>query len=69
METDPRSRLLDRKGVAAFFGNIHPSTIYRHIRAGRLPAPIHVGGCSRWLRSELETALAKMLAQRSNGND
>lgn len=58
------SALLDAKAVGAFFGNIHPATIYRHIRAGHIPRPIHVGGSSRWLRSECELALAKMMEDR-----
>ena len=70
MQTVPNpadaDRLLDAKAVAAFFGNIHVATLYRGIRLGRYPRPVHVGGSSRWLRSELEQALSKMLEARND---
>jgi predicted DNA-binding transcriptional regulator AlpA len=67
MTTTPADadRLLDRRSVCAFFGNIHPATIYRHIRDGRIPRPVKVGGSSRWVRSECEQALSKMLEARN----
>jgi predicted DNA-binding transcriptional regulator AlpA len=55
--------LLDRKAVSLFFGGtkpLHAATVYRHIRAGLIPPPIHVGGCSRWSLAECEAALARM---------
>jgi predicted DNA-binding transcriptional regulator AlpA len=56
--------LLDRPAVSAFFGGtkpLHPSTVYRHIKAGRIPAPIKISvGCSRWSLAECEAALARM---------
>ena len=51
--------LLDRRQVCVFFGGnkpLDPSTLYRVIRLGRYPQPVKVGGSSRWLRSELESA-------------
>lgn len=65
-------RLLDAKAVAAFFGGtrpLNPATLYRGIALGRFPRPVHVGGSSRWLRSECEAALSKMLEQRSQSHD
>lgn len=60
--------LLDSKSVCRYFGGtrpIDPATLYRGIKKGRYPAPIHVGpGSSRWLRSECETALQAMIARR-----
>lgn len=60
--------LLDRAEVCRLFGGssrpLHPATIYRLIRAGKLPKPIHVGASSRWLRSECEAALAKIVEVR-----
>jgi predicted DNA-binding transcriptional regulator AlpA len=60
--------LLDRSDVCRFFGGtkpIDPATLYRGIRQGRYPRPIHVGpGSSRWLRHELEAALARMVEAR-----
>jgi predicted DNA-binding transcriptional regulator AlpA len=61
------SDLLDRREVCRFFGGtrpINPATLYRGIRLGRLPAPIKVGGLSRWLRTECEMALAAMITSR-----
>jgi predicted DNA-binding transcriptional regulator AlpA len=59
--------LLDRKAVQLFFGGtrpLHASTVYRHIAAGRIPAPIKISpGCSRWSLVECEAALARMTAR------
>jgi predicted DNA-binding transcriptional regulator AlpA len=61
--------LLDRAEVCRFFGGtrpLHSATLYRGIRRGRFPAPIKVGlGSSRWLRSECEAAVSKMVEARS----
>jgi predicted DNA-binding transcriptional regulator AlpA len=60
-----QNELLDLKSVCVLFGGLHPASIYRGIRAGRYPAPIHVGpNSSRWLLSECEAALAAMIARR-----
>ena len=40
--------LLDRRAACALFGDIHVAILYRHIRHGLIPRPIHVGGSSRW---------------------
>jgi predicted DNA-binding transcriptional regulator AlpA len=60
--------LLDRAEVCRLFGGskpINPSTLYRGIRQGRYPKPIHVGpGSSRWLRSECELVLRSMVDGR-----
>jgi predicted DNA-binding transcriptional regulator AlpA len=62
------AELLTLRDVCALFGGsrpIDPSTLYRGIRAGRYPAPIKVGpGSSRWLRAEVEGAIAAMVARR-----
>jgi predicted DNA-binding transcriptional regulator AlpA len=61
------AELLTLRDVCALFGGsrpIDPSTLYRGIRAGRYPAPIKVGpGSSRWLRVEVEGAIAAMVAR------
>jgi predicted DNA-binding transcriptional regulator AlpA len=60
--------LLDRGEVCRLFGGTRPinaATLYRGIRLGRYPKPIHVGRSSRWLRSECEAVLAGMVAGRS----
>jgi predicted DNA-binding transcriptional regulator AlpA len=38
--------------------------LYRHVRAGVVPHPLKVGALSRWLRSECETALSRMVEGR-----
>ncbi len=62
------NHLLDRTGVCHYFGGsnrpLNPSTVYRHIRNGRIPKPIKVGGSSRWLREECEAALQSMIEGR-----
>jgi predicted DNA-binding transcriptional regulator AlpA len=60
--------LLDKREVLRMFGGTRPlnaSTLYRGIRQGRFPKPIHVGGSSRWLRAECEAALREMMEARS----
>jgi len=61
-----QTMLLNRKEVCRFFGGINPATLYRHIRQGRLPKPVKVGGSSRWLRSECEAALQTMVDGRAS---
>ena len=62
-------QLLDKVEVCRFFGGTRPinaATLYRGIRQGRYPKPVHVGpGSSRWLRSECEAALQAMVAGRA----
>jgi predicted DNA-binding transcriptional regulator AlpA len=60
--------LLNRREVCAWFGGtrpLDPATLYRGIRKGRYPAPVKVGGSSRWLRAECEAALQSMIEQRA----
>ncbi len=40
------------------------ASIYRDISEGRLPAPIKIGGSSRWLKSEVDAKLAKAADRR-----
>lgn len=57
--------LLNKDETCSFFGGIDGSTLYRGIKLKRYPAPIKVGpGSSRWLKSECEAALAKMVEAR-----
>jgi predicted DNA-binding transcriptional regulator AlpA len=47
------------------FGGVDPSTLYRGIKLGRYPKPVKVGpGSSRWLKSEVEACLRRMLEVR-----
>ena len=60
--------LWERKDVLAYFGGkrpLHTSTLYRGIHDGLYPRPIHVSRTHvRWLRSECEAALDRMIAAR-----
>jgi predicted DNA-binding transcriptional regulator AlpA len=59
---------LDIKACSALVGGtrpVHHSTIYRLIARRLWPKPVHIGGSSRWLRSECEAALARMMEARN----
>jgi predicted DNA-binding transcriptional regulator AlpA len=63
--------LLDIDAVCRFWGGentpLNPSTIYRNIKAGIIPPPIHPGAnISRWVRSELRNARVRLMAERDN---
>jgi predicted DNA-binding transcriptional regulator AlpA len=60
--------LLDKQAVCRMFGGTRPintATLYRHIRHGRFPKPVKIGGSSRWLRRECEAALQAMVDGRT----
>lgn len=60
--------LLDRDEVCRFFGGptkpINAATLYRGINAGKYPQPVKDGTRSRWLKSECEAVLRRLIAQR-----
>jgi predicted DNA-binding transcriptional regulator AlpA len=56
--------LLDRRETCEFFGCIDPATLYRGIKINRYPRPVKIGGSSRWLREECESALQAMIQGR-----
>ena len=62
------AELWDRKDVLAYFGGnrpLHTSTLYRGIHDGLYLKPIRVSRTHvRWLRSECEAALDRMIAAR-----
>ena len=61
MQTD----LLDISEVCRLFGDVNASTIYRWIKAERLPKPVRIGpGTSRWVRAEVEDALRRIVEGR-----
>ena len=67
MNFDPVD-LMPTTETCGFFGGlkpIHPSTLWRGIKAGRYPPPIKIGpNANRWLRQECTVALAALIAQR-----
>jgi predicted DNA-binding transcriptional regulator AlpA len=61
--------LLDVTEACRFFGGnnspIHPTTLYKGIKAGRYPAPIKQGpGTSRWVLGECRASLRKIIASQ-----
>ena len=62
---------LDAPAACAFIGGtrpIHPSTLWRGVKAGRFSKPIKIGAQSvRWRRSELAADLDRMAAERDGG--
>lgn len=65
----PKPVLMDVAETCRFFGGVNsplnPATLYRGIKTKKYPRPIKVGpGTSRWLLSECEQALQKMIAER-----
>jgi predicted DNA-binding transcriptional regulator AlpA len=63
-----KSNLLDCKAMCRKVGGtkpVHPSTLYRLIRKGGLvPKPVKIGGSSRWIEDEVDTALAALAVRR-----
>jgi predicted DNA-binding transcriptional regulator AlpA len=61
--------LLDLRAVCRYFGGtrpLNPSTLYRNIAKGLLPAPIKIApNSSRWLGRECEAALVAMIERRA----
>jgi predicted DNA-binding transcriptional regulator AlpA len=55
--------LLSMTAVCDLLGVV-PSSVYRYIAKGLWPRPIKVGGSSRWIKSEVEAALARMVEAR-----
>lgn len=55
--------LIDIKKVMEVLG-VKKTAIYQMIADGILPAPIKVGGSSRWLSNEIEDSVKLMIARR-----
>jgi predicted DNA-binding transcriptional regulator AlpA len=56
--------LIDKRECCRLFGSIHPSSLYRGIKLGRYPKPVKIGQLSRWVRSECEAVLTKLVEAR-----
>lgn len=57
-------QLLTRVEVRERLGNISDDKFYGLIREGSLPRPIKLGTSSRWLESEVETFIARLVGAR-----
>jgi predicted DNA-binding transcriptional regulator AlpA len=62
---------LSRATVLKMLGGdkaVHVSTLYRLMDADRFPRPVKLSSShARWLRSEVDAALRKMVAERGPG--
>jgi len=63
--------MLDVEETCRFFGGsnspLHPSTLYRGIKAKKYPEPIKQGrGMSRWLLGQCRAALLKIINEQSD---
>jgi predicted DNA-binding transcriptional regulator AlpA len=56
MKSEPSALLVDRAGLAALL-DVSPRQVSRLCDAGRLPAPLELGGCRRWPVEEIEAWL------------
>lgn len=43
---------------------LHRATIHKHIKAGKLPKPLKIGGANRWLMSEIAEVIEAAKASR-----
>lgn len=55
---DPGREFLTVKDVAAHL-TIGVATVWRQVKAGNLPAPVRIGGATRWRRAEIEATFNK----------
>jgi len=51
--------------LAGRYTKMGRTSIYAGIKSGIFPKPIKIGRSSRWLRSEVEAAIAKLASQRA----
>ncbi|MNF10788.1 hypothetical protein D3C80_2118380 [compost metagenome] len=42
------------------------SALYDNIKRGIIPAPIKIGGASRWIKAEIEALLQRLCEERAN---
>jgi predicted DNA-binding transcriptional regulator AlpA len=61
--------LLDQEAACKFIGGsrpIHPTSLWRGVKAGRFSKPIKIGvQAVRWRRSELAADIERMAAERN----
>jgi excisionase family DNA binding protein len=62
---DPQSLCIDAREMARLL-DVSMRQVYRLNDSGQLPAPLALGGCKRWLRSEVEAWLAAGAPRRKD---
>ena len=60
-------RLLNVHEVARLFG-VNKSSIWRWVKQGIIPEPIHVGGRTRWIEAEILVMIKKAKADRKTSD-
>lgn len=60
--------LVDINKVMEMLG-VKKTAIYKMIADGVLPAPIKVGGSSRWLPNEIEDSINSMITRRNESKN
>ena len=61
---NPDQIYLSLRSLTEYLDGRSRASIYRDISEGRLPAPIKIGGSSRWLKSEVDAKLAEAADRR-----
>ena len=54
--------LLDIRAVCTRLGGtrpVHPSTVYRKVKAGELPKPVRLGWVARWRADEVDAMVQR----------
>lgn len=59
-----RETLLTDVEVGAMLGGVSRTTVWNHVKRGIIPAPIKLGGISRWPMSEINAVIEKAKEQR-----
>lgn len=61
-------KLLKVAEVAEVLG-IGRSTVWAHVKSGKVPQPIKIGGATRWRQSEIEQLVAASLTFTTGEQD
>lgn len=57
--------LISRDEVLALL-QIRNTALYENIKRGIIPAPIKIGGSSRWVKAEIDALVARLMEDRVN---
>ena len=59
-----RKKMIRIPGMCAKFGGCSPSTIWRRVADGSIPAPAKIGGMTIWDEDEVDAMIEAKLAER-----